>query len=299
MQFEKWHGIGNDFLVVHEDDLVAAGALEPDVTWARHDAERRPQLTPDAARMLCHRNFGVGGDGVLVLGASAVDDARMVIHNADGSTARMCGNGIRIAARWLAEREHVAPGPDGVFAIETAGGTMRPVVLAGTMVRVDMGELTTEGIERINLADTGIAGVTASLEGRVVSVGNPHFVVLRAPDGPDLLTLGPAAERHPRFADRTNVEFYEQVGRSEVRMRVWERGVGETLACGTGACAVALTAVLDDGLEAPVRVQLPGGSLDVDIVDGRAFMTGPAVRTWRGEVDPAALVTMARELLRV
>lgn len=265
MRFEKWHGIGNDFLLVDERE---AGVI-----------------TPEDAIAVCDRHFGVGADGILVLGPSDVADARMLIHNADGSMADMCGNGIRVAARWLLERGLVEPAVDGTFAIETSGGIMRPAVFDDGRVRVDMGVVTSEGVETIELPDG------TRLEGRLVNVGNPHFVVRREPEGPDLHVLGPQAEHHPRFPDRSNIEFFEldPTDGSGVRMRVWERGVGETLACGTGACAVAYTARALDLCGDFVRVRLPGGDLDIELDGDRAFMTGAAHRAWAGELDVAAI----------
>lgn len=290
MRFSKWHGIGNDFLIVTEDELAAArdaGAAHVE-SWD----DGRPRITDEAVVAATDRNFGVGGDGILVLGDSDVADARMLIHNADGSMAEMCGNGIRVVARFLVEEGMVTPAADGSFAIETAGGTMRPTVLEDGRVTVDMGPVATEGACCIDLGtvDAELAGRT--LDGRVVSVGNPHLVVRRTPEGPELHRIGPVAERHPRFPNRTNVEFWEvdDVDPAIVRMRVWERGVGETLACGTGACAVAYTARVDAGLEAPITVRLPGGDLEVDFDGDRARMTGAAHRAWSGELDFAALV---------
>jgi diaminopimelate epimerase len=296
MRFSKWHGIGNDFLIVTEEELGrvrgSGSAFVGD--WPE---DRRPRLEDDAVVAVCDRNFGVGGDGILVLGDSDVADARMLIHNADGSMADMCGNGIRVAARYLVERGVVSAGADGSFAIETSGGIMRPTVLDDGRVRVDMGVLTSEGRDTIEL-DGG-----EHLTGNVVSVGNPHFVVHREPAGPALHQLGPLAEHHPRFPDRTNVEFWELADHATgtVRMRVWERGVGETLACGTGACAVAFTARDDAHLHGPITVQLPGGELEIEFDGDRAFMTGAAHEAWHGEVELASLVAgmpLARQASR-
>jgi diaminopimelate epimerase len=287
MRFSKWHGIGNDFLIVTEDDLGTArgGGSAYVGEWLD---DRRPRIEDDAVVAVCDRNFGVGGDGILVLGPPTIDDAdaRMLIHNADGSMADMCGNGIRVAARFLVERGIVTPGADGSFGIETAGGTMRPTVLEDGRVRVDMGDLTTEGIDTVDL------GEGDELTGRVVNVGNPHFVVRREPEGPHVHALGPRAEHHDRFPNRTNVEFYEvdDADAGIVRMRVWERGVGETLACGTGACAVAFTARADAGLGDTVTVRLPGGELEIEFEGDRAFMTGAAHEAWSGDVDFARIV---------
>jgi diaminopimelate epimerase len=290
MRFSKWHGIGNDFLILTEDDLVAA--RDAGMAWIDSWDDGRPRLSEQAVVAVTDRNFGVGADGILVLGPSDDADARMLIHNADGSMAEMCGNGIRVAACFLSQAGAVQPGADGAFAIETAGGTMRPTVLDGGRVRVDMGEVRSEGIIDVDLwtVDGELAGRT--LSGRVVNVGNPHFVVRRPPEGSDLHRLGPAAERHPRFPNRTNVEFWDLVDHAAaiVRMRVWERGVGETLACGTGACAVAYTARIDADLEGPVTVRLAGGTLEIEFDGDRAFMTGRAHHAWDGDLDLAAVV---------
>jgi diaminopimelate epimerase len=283
MHFTKWHGIGNDFLIVDEEELARLRDAGDSHVEAWGDG--RPRLRDDAVVAVTDRNFGVGGDGVLVLGSSDVADARMLIHNADGSMADMCGNGIRVVARHLVETGAVTPGADGSFTIETSGGIMRPSVLDDGRVRVDMGVLTTEGIDTIQLDGD-------SLTGRLVSVGNPHFVVHHEPEGPELHRLGPAAEVHARFPDRTNVEFFEvdDAAAGIVRMRVWERGVGETLACGTGACAVAFTARADAGLGDTVTVRLPGGELEIAFDGDRAFMTGAAHHAWSGDVDLATVL---------
>jgi diaminopimelate epimerase len=283
MRFSKWHGIGNDFLIVDEAELARVRDAGDQLVGSWDDG--RARLLDDAAIAVTNRNFGVGGDGVLVVGPSDVADARMLIHNADGSLADMCGNGIRVVARWLVERGAVTPGADGSFSIETSGGVMRPTVLPDGRVRVDMGELVTEGLDTIHVDGEPLAG-------RVVSVGNPHFTVRRAPAGPDLHRLGPGAEHHARFPDRSNIEFWEvdDAASSTVRMRVWERGVGETLACGTGACAVAFSARADAGLEGPITVRLPGGELEIEFDGDRAWMTGAAHEAWQGDVDLAAVV---------
>lgn len=291
MRFSKWHGIGNDFLIVTEQDLqTARDAGTPYVeTWASDD---RPKIAEDAVVASTDRNFGVGGDGILVLGPSDIADARMLIHNADGSMAEMCGNGIRVAARFLIEEGIEPAAGNGAFAIETAGGIIRPTVLDDGRVRVDMGEISSEGISDVDLwtVDAELAG--RSLSGRIVDVGNPHFVVRRPPEGTDLQRLGPAAARHPRFPNRTNVEFWDidDHATGTVRMRVWERGVGETLACGTGACAVAYTAHVDADIDGPITVRLPGGSLEIEFDGDRAFMTGDAHHAWTGDIDFGVLV---------
>lgn len=270
MQFAKWQGLGNDYIIVRARDVRAAtGSDELDATLAR---------------AMCDRHFGIGSDGVLVVGPSDVADARMVVHNPDGSIAEMCGNGIRMAARFLLEDGEVdAPG----MRVETGGGIVRPTVLDDGRVRVDMGIAVTTAPEQLDL------GTHGQVDGRAVSMGNPHFVLRRDPATAPVAELGPRVESHDRFPDRTNVELYRVDGSSHVTMRVWERGVGETMACGTGACAVAVAAVLDAGCASPVTVTLPGGDLEIDVDDDlRVTMTGPAEETFRGRTDHELLLAV-------
>lgn len=285
MQFTKWHGIGNDFLIITESELDRSSVDSN--RWIDRDEADRPVIRKEAAVAVLDRHFGVGGDGILVLGDSKIADARMLIHNADGSMAEMCGNGIRVAARFLAERSLVSLQADGSFSIETAGGIMRPTLLDDGRVRVDMGPVESEGIAELTLSSASLDHGSISVSGRVVSVGNPHFVVNLPPEGPDLHRLGPLIEHDSRFPQRTNVEFWNVVDFEQrvLQMRVWERGVGETLACGTGACAVAYTAQCDLGLDGIITVKLPGGSLEIEMVDGRAHMIGAAHFGWSGEMD--------------
>lgn len=271
MRFAKWQGIGNDYLIVDAAEIPAA-----------FDGATR--IPDTAVRAICDRNFGIGGDGILVLGPSEVADAHMVIHNPDASEAEMCGNGVRMAARWLRDTGKVAA---NTFAIETAGGVVHPTVLEDGRVAVDMGCVQVEDLDDIDIADLG-----ETLHGRPVSVGNPHFVVELDPDTVDLPLLGLAAEHHPRFPNRANIEFIRVESPSEVTMRVWERGVGETLACGSGACAVGVSAVLDHGCISPVTVHLLGGDLEIAVADDlRVTMTGAARLIYEGEVDVTALDT--------
>lgn len=266
MRFEKWQGTGNHHVVVERDALPVP-------------------MTAAGARALCDPNFGVGADGVLEI---SWEDGRprMTVWNADGSVAENCGNGIRIVARYL-DRDGRLPA-DGL--VLTGAGKTRVRVDAAGEVAVDMG--------RAELP----AGVgTQALEvagGRVdfaeVSMGNPHAVIRHAQPAAAVTALGPAIERDPRFPGRTNVEFVRRDGPSEVTMEVWERGVGRTLACGTGACAVGVAAVLLDGMASPVTVHLPGGDLRIEVApDCRVTMTGPAAPVFAGEVGEELLARLA------
>ena len=284
MKLAKWHGLGNDYLVVEESALLAP-------------------LTIEAIVLLCDRHQGVGSDGILLrcepTGAVPGAVTRMRIFNPDGSESEMCGNGIRIFARYL--EAACAVGSPG-FVVETLAGPISPRLLEGGTVRVDMGRARFESanIDMAGLAEPAVGGVVDAelvADGRsyrftFVDVGNPHCViVVRDPSAVDLPTVGRAIERHPLFPNRVNVEFIHAETDGSVRMRVWERGVGETQACGTGATAVGAAAVRLGLATSPVTVRLLGGDLLIEVApaDGacgasssgsplglRVFMTGPA-----------------------
>ncbi len=280
LAFTKMHGLGNDFVVVQ-------------------DLGEEWDLTPPAIELLCDRHFGIGADGVLIVRNATVPgaDYRMLYFNADGSQAEMCGNGVRCFAKYLVDRELVR---GDSLAVETLGGVKRIDVVRGadgTMetATVDMGEPRLSPAEipttlpgpRVQDAaletEYGIVRVTA------VSMGNPHAVIwVDDADATPVELIGPAVENHPTFPNRTNVEFAEAAsegeGEDRVRLRVWERGVGETLACGTGACATVVAAVIDCRTGRDVTVELPGGELFVrwDESDGHVYMTGPATEVFTG-----------------
>ena len=275
--FTKMHGLGNDFIVL--DRLSDALGIE---------------VTEERARAWCDRRFGVGADQILVVGpsqADAIADAKMDIWNADGSTAEMCGNGIRAVALYLHDHAPAALRGRPSYRIETGAGVLE-VFVEGRQVRVNM------GAPRL-LADS--AEVLSTAHGQIrfweVSMGNPHAVIFlegsQSLDGLELEKLGPAIENHPRFPKRTNVEFVCASRAGEIDVRVWERGAGITAACGTGACASAVATLHAQlrGKGGSLRVKLPGGALRLDW-DGKktgpVWMTGPAVEVFRGELsDPS------------
>ncbi|PDO11735.1 MAG: diaminopimelate epimerase [Candidatus Reconcilbacillus cellulovorans] len=274
MKFVKMHGLGNDF-------VVAAAESPPD----------RPD---ELARRICDRRFGVGADGLVFILPSARADVRMRIWNADGSEAEQCGNAVRCVAKYVYERGIRSADE---LTIETLAGVckVRLDVTDGRVrrVRVDMGEPVLRGPDIPTLiAGDRIVGETLEAAGRsfrftAVSMGNPHCVVFV--DGLDSVELdiwGPAIERHPLFPNRTNVEFAVVNGRREIEVRVWERGAGPTLACGTGACAVLVAAVLNGYADREATVVLPGGDLLVEWseADGRVYMSGPATAVFEGEI---------------
>jgi diaminopimelate epimerase len=273
LEFTKMHGAGNDFVVLDgiRDEL--------------------PPLEPLAAR-LCDRHFGIGADQLLVVRPSRSADFRMQIFNADGSQVEMCANGIR--AFFLYVREHGHTGADQI-RVETLGGIVTPRAAGPGRVTVDMGRPVFEP-EKIPTTLGGGHGpvleVPLDLAGeRVnvssVSMGNPHAVVfVEDPDRAPVETLGPRIERHPAFPNRVNVEFASPVGRGRIRQRTWERGTGETLACGSGACAVAVVSMLRGLVERSVAIELRGGELQIDWPDDAAHvsMTGPAAEVFSGRI---------------
>ncbi|HZL04600.1 MAG TPA: diaminopimelate epimerase, partial [Coriobacteriia bacterium] len=238
LTFTKMHGIGNDFVVV--EDLAKI--------W---------DLSPDAVAWLCDRHYGVGADGVILVRRSERSDADffMLYYNADGSVAEMCGNGIRCFAKYLVDHDLVAPsvtdlvidtlgGPklvslthDGDGLLETATVDMGEPVLAAAAIPADFGTDTV--LDAPLVTELGDITVTA------VGMGNPHAIIwVDDVDEAPVTSLGSVVEVHERFPRHTNVEFVQVLGPDRVRMRVWERGVGETLACGTGACAVVVACAL-------------------------------------------------------
>lgn len=276
MYFTKMHGLGNDYVYVN---CFAEYIREP---------ER-------LARAFSDRHFGIGSDGLILIGPSAKADFRMDIYNADGSRAEMCGNGIRCLAKYVYERGMTRKQE---LQVETASGIRRLWLQvsqnAVEQVTVDMGYpiLQADKIpiisEHSRVIQEKITIHQTEYKITGVSMGNPHAVVyVKRVKGIDLNRMGPEFEYHGRFPKRINVEFVEVVSRQSIRVRVWERGAGETLACGTGACAAVVASVLNDLTERQVSVQLEGGELIVlwDRDDGKVYMTGPAVTVYDGEIQ--------------
>jgi diaminopimelate epimerase len=268
MRFTKMQALGNDFIVL--------------------DSRGRELREPGAlARRLCRRRFGIGADQMLVLTESRKADFRMLIYNADGGEVEMCGNGIRCLAKYIWER---GLSDKDTLDIETAAGTIRPGK-AGEMVRVDMGAPVLEGRDIPVDLDGPVLDHPLPVEDKLflvncVSMGNPHAVIfIDNLGGLPLSYYGPRIESHPLFPRRTNVEFVEVLGPGEISMRVWERGAGETLACGTGAAAAAVASALKGLTGRAVTVHLEGGDLLVQWAeDGHVYMTGPAEEVFEGEI---------------
>jgi diaminopimelate epimerase len=265
IEFVKAHGTGNDFVLLPDLD----DALE---------------LDEALVRALCHRNLGLGGDGVIRLGSGGGDaDIFMDYRNADGSLAEMCGNGVRCVAKWAADRGVVA---GDLVRVGTRGGLKAVEVVArhddGTVaeVRVDMGAPADTGPVQVDVPDGREVTFTT------ISMGNPHAVVVvddvgRAP----VDRWGPHVAAHPAFPQGTNVEFIAVPERTRVVGRIFERGVGETLASGTGSSAMAAAAHLLGLADREVRVELPGGVLSVDWGEATLHVTGPAVEVASGTLD--------------
>ena len=287
MLFTKMHGAGNDYVFVN------------------CFAESLSESPSDLARKMADRHTGVGGDGLILICPSKKADARMRMFNADGSEAEMCGNGIRCVAKYVYEHGLTKDNPLSVetdagvlwldLQIENGPGEKGSV----ERVRVDMGEpiLDSEKIPTTLPGDppVDVPLVVDSRELKVtcVSMGNPHCVTFvdDSTDGPTddwVLGIGPQIETDSHFPNRTNAEFVQVLSRDEVRQRTWERGSGETLACGTGACAVCVAGVLSGRTDRTVLVHLPGGDLEIEWNESsnHVFMTGPAVEVFSGTWNP-------------
>lgn len=275
MEFAKYQGLGNDFVIV--------------------DGRSGLPMEPSAAqvRRLCDRRLGIGADGViLALPPRQGGDLRMRIFNRDGSEPEMCGNGIRCLARFVADQQQGSC-PD-TLTIETMAGPMGASLQDRGQVTVDMGEPhlepatipTTLGVDAQQVVAERLLVIDQVLEVTAVSMGNPHVVIPVADvDRVDLEQLGPALETHPAFPNRTNVHFLQALSDQHHRLRTWERGAGPTMACGTGACAAVVAAHLLGLGQRKARVTLPGGTLAIDWRDdNHVFMTGPAQRTFIGHV---------------
>ncbi len=275
LEFTKMHGAGNDYVVL--DGL----------------REALPPELGALARRLADRHFGVGADQILVARVGSTADFRMEIYNADGSQAEMCANGIRAFHKFLRDRGHTDKDEIGV---ETLGGKIvRPRWMGDDRVCVDMGrpELAPAKIPtRLGQGEGPVLDALLDLDGDAIPVssvalGNPHAVLyVDELDTAPVEALGPRIEHHTAFPNRVNVEFVQPVSRSRLLQRTWERGTGETLACGSGACATAVVSILNGLADREVTVVLRGGELEIAWPDpeGSVFMTGPAAEVFTGRI---------------
>lgn len=280
LKFTKMHGCGNDYIYID-------GARE------RIPAEQKPELV----RRLSDRHFGIGGDGVIFINPSDQADFEMEMYNMDGTRAEMCGNGIRCVAKYVYDKgltdqtqiSVISAGRIKYLDLHVENGRV-------STVKVNMGEPILKACEIPVLAEDEKGEVIAEpieIEGKsyrmtCVSMGNPHAVVFveDVQDFP-LEQVGPGLEKHPRFPKRVNAEFVKILDEETIEMRVWERGTGETLACGTGACAATVACSLNGLTKDTVTVKLLGGTLQIqwDKAENRVYMTGPATTVFEGEIE--------------
>ena len=276
VEFTKYHGLGNDFILVD------------------NRASTEPCLTPDRAIDLCDRHFGIGADGVIfALPGRDGTDYTMRIFNSDGSEPEMCGNGIRCLGRFLANLETVDRGvAKQKYLIHTLAGVMTPKLEDNGQVTVDMGvphllaaEIpTTLAAAGQRVIDRALEVADQTWQVTCVSMGNPHCItfvddVAAIP----LEQIGSQFEHHAVFPQRINTEFIQVVRSDYLKMRVWERGAGITLACGTGACASLVAGVLTGRCDRRATIELPGGCLEIEwTIDDRIYMTGPATKVFSG-----------------
>ncbi len=274
LSFTKMHGAGNDFIVL--DGI--RGEL--------------PELAPIAAR-LADRNFGIGCDQILVVRPSKEADFRMEIYNADGSQVEMCANGIRAFYHYLRRNGHTT---SDEISVETLGGIVYPRSDGEGRVTVNMGLPvlvpakipTTLGSGEGPVLDEELEVAGKTLRVSSVSMGNPHAVIFVPGNVDDypVEEIGPLVENHPAFPNRVNVEFVEVLSPTRVRQRTWERGTGETLACGSGACAVTVASILRGATERSISIELRGGELQINWLSENAnvLMTGPATEVFSGQI---------------
>ncbi|MGG0823082.1 diaminopimelate epimerase [Paenibacillus turicensis] len=274
MEFTKMHGLGNDFLIVYGEQELPTNAAELAIKY-------------------CDRYFGVGGDGLVYILPSEQADFKMRIINSDGSEAEQCGNAIRCVAKYVYDHGYIQ---EQNITIETIGAGVQPVSLyveqnKVTKVRVDMGEPILDGLQVPTIFE-GSPVMNQPIEAggeqfsfTAVSMGNPHSVIY-VEDAPtfELATFGPLLEVHPYFPRKINVEFASVTSRDRVEMRVWERGAGPTLACGTGACATLVSSVLNGYTDRAAWIGLKGGDLYIEWneEDNHVYMTGPAEVVYTG-----------------
>jgi diaminopimelate epimerase len=278
--FAKYHGLGNDFILIDNRQSL------------------QPCLAPEQAVQWCDRHFGIGADGVIfALPGQDGTDYTMRIFNSDGSEPEMCGNGIRCLARFIAELENGEGGNPvsaaHTYRIHTLAGTIAPKLNPDGTVTVDMGLprlLAAEIPTTLTAADAKVIDQPIEVAGQnwqvtCVSMGNPHCITfVDDVSAVPLAAIGPQFEHHPAFPQRINTEFIEIVRPDYLKMRVWERGAGITLACGTGACAALVAAVLTGRSARQATVELPGGCLTINWSepDQRLLMTGPAEKVFAG-----------------
>lgn len=276
IEFTKYHGLGNDFILVD------------------NRSKGEPVIAPEQAVKICDRHFGIGADGVIfVLPGENGTDYTMRIFNSDGSEPEMCGNGIRCLAAFLIDLE--GDSKKSKYHIHTLAGVIIPEIMPDGQIKVDMGNprlLAGEIPTTLAPKDEKVVNQALEVAGKswdvtCVSMGNPHCVTfVDNVAAIDLEKIGPQFETHPAFPQKTNTEFIQVVSPDYVKMRVWERGAGITLACGTGACATLVAGVLSGKCGRKATVELPGGCLQIEWseADQKVYMTGPAEKVFTGKI---------------
>ncbi len=276
MEFTKMHGLGNDFIIVEASSF--------------QEAQKFQAYT----QQLCDRHFGIGADGLIIIGNDEDQDVFMRIYNSDGSEPEMCGNGIRCIALYarrygLVDKDH--------FSVKTLAGPRFPQIYqegGQEWVRVDMGEPELE-LQKIPVSGHGsnaaipLPGLGQDFVFTAVSMGNPHCIIyVDDIDSVPLSVWGPQIETNEMFPEKINVEFVKVIDEGELEAVVWERGAGITLACGTGACAILVASVLNGKSQRKATVRLPGGELVIEWneQDNHVYMSGPAVEVFRGTMEP-------------
>jgi diaminopimelate epimerase len=274
LKFTKMQGAGNDYIYVNG--------------FTQH-IENPSQL----AIKLSNRNFGIGSDGLVLILPSKIADFRMQMFNSDGSEAEMCGNASRCVGKYIYDNDLTT---EKEMTLETGAGVKYITLLdgdkKGRKVTVDMGEpILSPALIPVQIVDDPVLNFPLDVDGEIwkiscVSMGNPHAVIfMEGIHDLELPVIGPKFEKHPVFPRKTNTEFIEVVDRNTLNMRVWERGAGETLACGTGACAAAVAAVLNNYCDRKITIHLLGGDLEIEWnpQNNHIYMTGEAVTVFEGE----------------
>jgi len=279
IDFVKMHGLGNDFILI---DCL-------------HKSLGDSSFLSYLSKKLCDRNFGIGADGVILILPSSKTDLRMRIFNFDGTEAQMCGNGIRCFAKYAYENKLIFKIK---FTVETLAGIITPELIFKDKeisgIKVDMGipklkrrEIPMEGKDTLMVVNETLKiNPKQIFKITCVSMGNPHCIIfVNDVQSIPVDEIGPKIENHPLFPEKTNIEFIQVLNKQEINFRVWERGVGETLACGTGACAALVAAVLNKKTDRQALVHLPGGDLSIQWADnGHIYMAGPAELVFKGEI---------------
>lgn len=277
MKFTKMHGAGNDFIVINEEEA------------------KNIESFGSFSSKVCHRHYGIGADGVILVLSSSVASFKMRIFNSDGSEPEMCGNGLRCLAKFVYDRGMVK---DKRFSVETGAGILWPEIIDTngnvSIIKIDMGEpcFIPEKIPLRGdiIKNCPITVLEKTFHFTALSMGNPHAVIFEIPG--DWEKFGKEIEKHELFPNKTNVEFVSVINKNEAIVKVWERGAGATLACGTGACAVLVAGILNELLDRGGKICLPGGTLSItwSLSDNHVYMEGPGEEIFTGNINPSLFI---------